>query len=678
MFNSRSNNNNNNSNMITDEMIIEGIGLDIQVWNTLKHWQKDNIRFFINHDGKGISGLDQGFGKTLVALLIALFYLDDWPLLAITTNSNLAGLYNEVKKWVPIAEDSIRLAIDTKKIRYEKYTCTGDCKKRLKAQMKKNGDTKIDVHFDWCNECKKDQYQRKYPPHKTYLPLDRMINIISHDQAKIRIEEITARKFAIVIFDESKKIKALDSQFTQLLLPILVAAKRRILLSGTPGNRPIELWNQIYAVQPTLFKSQDDYINRYCNPVLIPNNGRPYYKYTGATNTYELHDILKKNILFRWTKDDEEEKCSREGTRPTIPPKKRKLFNILLPDEQEETCKRQLQEWKDKVKETTQNGNNNNNHNSSFQLTDKVIKLVESCFDDKVPANKKDQTTNVMYTKMCTHLSLVKRKLIKSRIADIITNSNNYYKRHPYLIEEIEHGIPTMPTVIADLIAEYDSRSYRKMIFWAHTRLTMECIVNCLKEQHVTYIYIDGTVHTKERADLIYKFQQEDSPYRVAVFSLKACCEAITLTKASESYFCELIPDPTIMLQAEDRIHRLSQEAPEVMIEYWIVKNSVDELNWDIFCNKVRISGSVLDKKKVDYKNWIAVHTEERPDAAMTTTTKKRKKKDDDPDQDQNVKKNKRTQNNTLESYLLLNNSNNTSNHNHTNLNIQRVSLFDN
>jgi SWI/SNF-related matrix-associated actin-dependent regulator of chromatin subfamily A-like protein 1 len=60
------------------------------------------------------------------------------------------------------------------------------------------------------------------------------------------------------------------------------------------------------------------------------------------------------------------------------------------------------------------------------------------------------------------------------------------------------------------------------------------------------------------RQDQITAFQTDPS-VRVALLGITAAGVAVTLTAASTVWFAELFWTPAIMIQAEDRCHRIGQ-----------------------------------------------------------------------------------------------------------------------
>ena len=72
------------------------------------------------------------------------------------------------------------------------------------------------------------------------------------------------------------------------------------------------------------------------------------------------------------------------------------------------------------------------------------------------------------------------------------------------------------------------------------------------------HIRIDGRTKVEDRHKLVNQFQNSES-IRVAILSISACSVGMTLTSATTVVFSELIWTPSMMQQAEDRVHRIGQ-----------------------------------------------------------------------------------------------------------------------
>lgn len=97
-------------------------------------------------------------------------------------------------------------------------------------------------------------------------PVNSMVNIVSYDLASkdAMNEKLRKRNFQVVIIDESHYLKSGQSQRAKKISPIIMNAKRAIMLSGTATpSRPIEMFSQIKAlIAPKLKKTE--YGERYC------------------------------------------------------------------------------------------------------------------------------------------------------------------------------------------------------------------------------------------------------------------------------------------------------------------------------------------------------------------------------------------------------------------------------
>merc|ERR1719464_921127 len=95
-------------------------------------------------------------------------------------------------------------------------------------------------------------------------------------------------------------MKNRTAQRTRELLQLVRAASRVLLLSGTPAlARPVELYTQIEAVEPSLFGSFTAFANRYCAPKWTPWG----QDLNGASNLEELHANLRRVMVRRLKAD---------------------------------------------------------------------------------------------------------------------------------------------------------------------------------------------------------------------------------------------------------------------------------------------------------------------------------------------------------------------------------------
>ncbi|BBG92978.1 chromatin remodeling factor18 [Prunus dulcis] len=133
---------------------------------------------------------------------------------------------------------------------------------------------------------------------KGTIHLDGLFNIISYDVVPKLQNLLMASEFKVVIADESHFLKNAQAKRTTASLPVIKKAQYAILLSGTPAlSRPIELFKQLEALYPDVYKSVHEYGNRYCK-------GGTFGLYQGASNHEELHNLMKATVMIRRLKND--------------------------------------------------------------------------------------------------------------------------------------------------------------------------------------------------------------------------------------------------------------------------------------------------------------------------------------------------------------------------------------
>jgi hypothetical protein len=96
-----------------------------------------------------------------------------------------------------------------------------------------------------------------------------------------------------------------------------------------------------------------------------------------------------------------------------------------------------------------------------------------------------------------------------------------------------------------------------------------------------------------KRHEGIKEFQSSDA-CSVALLSITAGGTGITLTAASHVVFAELFWTPALILQAEDRVHRIGQ-ANAVTVTYLLGKNTLDDVLWTMIQSKLQVLGGVLN-----------------------------------------------------------------------------------
>ena len=133
----------------------------------------------------------------------------------------------------------------------------------------------------------------------------------------------------------------------------------------------------------------------------------------------------------------------------------------------------------------------------------------------------------------------------------------------------------------------------QQLVVFAWHRDVAYTLRDCLKDAQISSVIATGDMSTDDRHEAVKAFQSGLA--RVFIGTIAAAGTGITLTRADRVIFIEEAWQPGVVVQAEDRIHRIGQEADSVFAEHLIVQGSVDEYIIGQLDSKSQIIGSVLD-----------------------------------------------------------------------------------
>jgi len=149
-------------------------------------------------------------------------------------------------------------------------------------------------------------------------------------------------------------------------------------------------------------------------------------------------------------------------------------------------------------------------------------------------------------------------------------------------------GIEKARWVVSYILNKLDGKN--KFIVYAHHNEVIDYIKMKLSEAWSDYeIYvIDGRVSRDERARTVAAFQSSATEKAIIIASLAVASEGLTLTSTDEIVFAETDWVPATMLQAEDRIHRFSQQSNKCTYHYIIAIGTLDQYIYNVIRQKER------------------------------------------------------------------------------------------
>jgi SWI/SNF-related matrix-associated actin-dependent regulator 1 of chromatin subfamily A len=213
---------------------------------TLFPYQSIGVAFIESHNGRALIADEMGLGKTIEVLAWLQLHRDYIPVVIIVPASLKFNWAREAELWMPNPHVEI-------------LSSTSPWKTTGKILI-----INYDVVADW-------------------LPWLRTLNP------------------QVLILDEVHYIKSNRTRRTKAVKILSKGIPYIIALSGTPiVNRPIEAYNAIRLISPNLFPDAWWYARHYC---AARHNGFGW-NFSGASNTFELHEQLSSTIMLRRLKHD--------------------------------------------------------------------------------------------------------------------------------------------------------------------------------------------------------------------------------------------------------------------------------------------------------------------------------------------------------------------------------------
>ena len=376
---------------------------------------------------------------------------------------------------------------------------------------------------------------------KDYFKCGVKFYIMSYDLTVKLEDKINEKNFKFIIADEAHYLKSPDAKRTKCLMPIIKKSKRVILITGTP------ILAKPVELFPLLNMLRPDLFKNFSvfgNRYCDPKRNFFGMDWTGSSHPKELNFILKHIMIRRLKKD----------VMNQLPPKKRQKVEIQTDSKI--------------IKQITAI------HLSSEKIMEKFNELNNASINPNL-------------------VSFVNNEDIEDGNDNLLNLFNKVYKLSA---EAKTSGVKEYIHYLIDNKCKY--------LIFAHHIVMLDAIEEEVKKLKVDYIRIDGKVKLEKRQEYVQKYQKDETCL-VAILSITACYTGITLTAASTVVFSELHMTPAVMIQAEDRAHRIGQEHECVNIHYLYGPDTIDEVLFKMLNQKQNIFSNTLDNmvKNMEVKN---------------------------------------------------------------------------
>jgi len=332
-------------------------------------------------------------------------------------------------------------------------------------------------------------------------------------------------QFKVCLWDEAHALKSEESKRSIELVPVLQNMKRIVLISGTPVlSRPSELFNLVKILRPDVFSNFKVFGDLYWDPqnrkLFLGGRPKVVKEYKGSTNANELNYWLSKHLMIRRLKKD---------VLKELPPKRRIKMTVEVSAKHKRDLERLMKdgdEFKKKIEQL---------EGKKMDFNQLLMNFNKSKYEE--------QLGNETLINPCVQL----------------------YKLSGLC--KVDGGFKFWETLLDAQI---------KFLLFTHHISVLDAYEEKMKKKRIKYVRIDGSTSEKQKHANVQAFQNQ-SDWKVALLSITAAYQGITLHAASVVVFAEYYWTPGIIIQAEDRVHRVGQVASSVTVYYLHWDKSIDK-----------------------------------------------------------------------------------------------------
>lgn len=246
---------------------------------------------------------------------------------------------------------------------------------------------------------------------------------------------------------------------------------------------------------------------------------------------------------------------------------------------------------------------------------DELKRLITPFILRRVKGEVLAELPNKIEKKYLVELSDIQRNVYKSylkEVKEIIEGTKNKINLFsfltklrqlcldPSLVIPDYKGKSAKTEVALDILRESKKQS-EKIILFSQFTSVLKNIEEKLKEENITYLYIDGSTPSKDRMKRVEEFNN-NKDITVFLISLKAGGVGLNLTSANTVIHFDPWWNPATEDQATDRAHRIGQKNVVRVIKL-IAKDTIEEKIVLMQEDKRELIDNLMDGKEMDGKS---------------------------------------------------------------------------
>lgn len=334
-----------------------------------------------------------------------------------------------------------------------------------------------------------------------------------------------------IIVDEGHRLKNIDSKLMRVLKTF--SSANRMLLTGTPlQNNLVELWALLNFLLPDVFTDLDIFHTWFeSGEAQVDENVE-----SGLVTS--LHDILRPFLLRRLKKDvglnlpSKREYVIFAGLT-TI---QQNLYQSLLDGNAREFVTQQIIE---------------NDKKGKSQDVETLIKAAKQMLRGKSFSNL------VMQLRLCCNSPYL---FWDPWAATTSANNNNNLK----IDKRIEESSGKLQ-ILHQLMQKLKANGHKVLIFTQFTKM-LDVLEDWAHYRKYKYCRLDGSTSQADRQDMIREFSDNVTDVDLFMLTTRSGGQGVNLVGADTVILFDSDWNPQQDLQAMDRVHRIGQDKPIIVI----------------------------------------------------------------------------------------------------------------
>lgn len=205
--------------------------------------------------------------------------------------------------------------------------------------------------------------------------------------------------------------------------------------------------------------------------------------------------------------------------------------------------------------------------------------------------------------------SSINTKNLKFKMLSALTRLRQICCEPKIIMDNYSYGSSKIDTLME--ILKNNIKNNKKIIVFSNFTTVLNIIKNILIQEKIKYAYLDGSIPSKDRIEIVNDFNKND--YNVFLISLKAGGFGLNITSAETVIHFDPWWNNAVENQATDRAHRIGQKNTIHVIKL-ITKGTIEEKIFEIQQRKTHLINSIIKDDVLNTNSILKMSVNELKD----------------------------------------------------------------